>query len=76
MTAKRQPTPSTVTVHVPLTFTVRGGRKTIIGELPYATPRAASTTPSPWPSGSSLAIPHRKRHLRLDHRARQGQWGQ
>jgi hypothetical protein len=36
---KRQPVPSTVTVHVPLTFTVRGGRKTIIGEVPYAAPR-------------------------------------
>jgi hypothetical protein len=26
--------PSTMTVHVPLRFTVRGGRKAIIGELP------------------------------------------
>ena len=26
--------PSTITVHVPLKFTVRGGRKAIIGELP------------------------------------------
>lgn len=25
--------PATITVHVPLTFTVRGGRKTIIGQL-------------------------------------------
>jgi hypothetical protein len=25
--------PATITVHVPLTFTVRGGRKTIIGEV-------------------------------------------
>jgi hypothetical protein len=39
MTAKRQPAPSTVTVHVPLTFTVRGGRKTIFGEIPYTVPR-------------------------------------
>jgi hypothetical protein len=39
MTAKRQPSPSMVTVHVPLTFTTRGGRKTIIGEVPYTTPR-------------------------------------
>lgn len=39
MRAKQKPTPSTVTVHVPLTFTVRGGRKTIIGEVPYAVPR-------------------------------------
>jgi hypothetical protein len=26
--------PSTITVHVPLKFTIRGGRKAIIGELP------------------------------------------
>lgn len=39
MSAKQQPLPSTVTVHVPLTFTVRGGRKTIIGEVPYTAPR-------------------------------------
>lgn len=39
MTAKQQSIPSTVTIHVPLTFTVRGGRKTIIGEVPYAAPR-------------------------------------
>ncbi len=39
MTANRQPFPSTVTVHVPLRFTVRGGRKTIIGEIPYDAPK-------------------------------------
>jgi hypothetical protein len=41
MNARRQQqsASSTVTVHVPLTFTVRGGRKTIIGEVPYTTPR-------------------------------------
>ena len=36
MKAKQQPLPSQVTVHVPLKFTVRGGRKTIIGAMPYA----------------------------------------
>ena len=39
MTAKQQPLPSTVTVHVPLTFATRGGRRTIIGEVPYTAPR-------------------------------------
>jgi hypothetical protein len=39
MKAKQQPIPSTLTVHVPLRFTIRGGRKTIIGEVPYTTPR-------------------------------------
>jgi hypothetical protein len=39
MTTKRQQTPSTVTVHVPLKFTVRGGRKTIIGEVAYQAPK-------------------------------------
>jgi hypothetical protein len=38
MTQKQQ-LPSTVTVRVPLTFTVRGGRKTIIGELLHQAPR-------------------------------------
>jgi hypothetical protein len=37
-TNRRQP-PSTVTVHVPLRFTVRGGRKTIIGEKAHQTPK-------------------------------------
>ena len=36
---KEQPVPSTLTVHVPLMFTLRGGRKTIIGEVPYIAPR-------------------------------------
>lgn len=39
MTTRRHPTPSTVTVHVPLRFTVRGGRKTIIGEVAHASPK-------------------------------------
>jgi hypothetical protein len=40
MTIKRQQQiASTVTVHVPLRFTVRGGRKTIIGELPHLAPK-------------------------------------
>lgn len=39
MSVKQQLLPSTVTVHVPLTFTFRGGRKTIIGEVPYTAPR-------------------------------------
>ena len=30
--------PATITVHVPLTFTIRGGRKTIVGDVvPIAT---------------------------------------
>jgi hypothetical protein len=36
---KQQPDRSTVTVHVPLMFVVRGGRKTIISEVPYTAPR-------------------------------------
>jgi hypothetical protein len=39
MTATRQPFPSTITVYVPLRFTVRGGRKTIIGEIPHSAPK-------------------------------------
>jgi hypothetical protein len=39
MNGKQKFLPSTITVHVPLTFTVRGGRKTIIGEAFYAAPR-------------------------------------
>jgi hypothetical protein len=39
MTANRLPFPSTITVHVPLKFTIRGGRKTIIGEIPHTTPK-------------------------------------
>jgi hypothetical protein len=31
--AQDTPGPSTITVHVPMTFTVRGGRKTVISEL-------------------------------------------
>jgi hypothetical protein len=38
-TKKQKPTGSNVTVHVPLTFTIRVERKTIIGEAPYAAPR-------------------------------------
>ena len=41
MTGKQVATSSTVTVHVPLTFTVRGGRKTIIGTVS----RSAHTPP-------------------------------
>jgi len=39
MTTNRQPLPSTVTVHVPLKFSVRGGRKTIIGETSHQAPK-------------------------------------
>lgn len=39
MNQKRQIAPRTITVHVPLKLVVRGGRKTIIGEVPYTTPR-------------------------------------
>jgi hypothetical protein len=39
MTATRQRFPSTITVHVPLKFTVRGGRKTIIGKIPHDSPK-------------------------------------
>jgi hypothetical protein len=40
MTTNRNQQPSTVTVHVPLTFTVRGGRRTILGaaQQPNHTP--------------------------------------
>jgi hypothetical protein len=38
MTTKQQ-TPSTITVHVPLKFAVRGGRKTIIGEMVHDAPK-------------------------------------
>jgi len=33
------PGPSTITVHVPMTFTVRGGRKTVISEAVQAPPQ-------------------------------------
>jgi hypothetical protein len=39
MTVNKNMAPSTVTVHVPLRFTVRGGRKTIIGESSHASPK-------------------------------------
>jgi hypothetical protein len=39
MTTKRQQTPSTITVHIPLKFRVRGGRKTIIGEIAHEAPK-------------------------------------
>ena len=39
MTGKHHSPPSTITVHVPLKFVVRGGRKTIIGLAPHAAPR-------------------------------------
>ena len=39
MTSKPHSSPSTITVHVPLKFTVRGGRKTIIGQIPFAATR-------------------------------------
>src|SRR5262245_27903338 len=38
MTNRNQPS-ATITVHVPLRFTVRGGRKTIIGEIPHQAPK-------------------------------------
>jgi hypothetical protein len=39
MTTKPQRAPSTITVHVPLKFAVRGGRKTIIGEIAHEAPK-------------------------------------
>ena len=39
MTTPKHRAPSTFTVHVPLRFTVRGGRKTIIGEIPHVSPK-------------------------------------
>ena len=42
MTSKQPSPPSTITVHVPLTFTTRGGRKTIVGaisQLSHTPPR-------------------------------------
>jgi hypothetical protein len=39
MSIRRQQSPSTITVHVPLRFTVRGGRKTIIGDIPHSAPK-------------------------------------
>ena len=38
MTASAKRLPSTITVHVPLKFSIRGGRKTIIGQLPQPQP--------------------------------------
>jgi hypothetical protein len=39
MNTKPQFHPSTITVHVPLRFAVRGGRKTIIGAMPHSAPK-------------------------------------
>jgi hypothetical protein len=39
MITKQPPVPSTITVHVPLKFVVRGGRKTIVGLALHDTPR-------------------------------------
>jgi hypothetical protein len=39
MKADQRQMTSTVTVHVPLKFTVRGGRKTIIGQTPHQAPK-------------------------------------
>src|SRR5664279_2114744 len=39
MRAKHQSRPTTITIHVPLRFTVRGGRKTIIGQTPHQAPK-------------------------------------
>ena len=39
MSTDRHKLPSTLTVHVPLRFTVRGGRKTIIGEAAHHAPK-------------------------------------
>jgi hypothetical protein len=39
MNARQHPAPSTITIHVPLRFTVRGGRKTIIGDISHASPK-------------------------------------
>jgi hypothetical protein len=39
MTTKPARTLSTITVHVPLKFAVRGGRKTIIGEMAHDAPK-------------------------------------
>jgi hypothetical protein len=38
MTGRQTPVPSTITIHVPLKFVVRGGRKTVIGLAPHAAP--------------------------------------
>lgn len=59
MSTKRLPKPSTVTVHVPLTFSVRGGRKTIIGEVPYTAPRTCFDDST----AKALARAHRWRTL-------------
>ena len=40
MNIRAKPAPATVTVHVPITFVVRGGRKTIIGDIPQIVLRA------------------------------------
>jgi hypothetical protein len=39
MKTNPRPSASNITVHVPLKFTVRGGRKTIIGEAPHRAPK-------------------------------------
>jgi hypothetical protein len=39
MKTDRHTLPTAVTIHVPLTFTVRGGRKTIIGEMAHHVPK-------------------------------------
>ena len=39
MSTRKHPASSIVTVHVPLRFAVRGGRKTIIGDVPHETPK-------------------------------------
>jgi hypothetical protein len=40
MNPKHQPLPATITVHVPLRFTVRGGRKTIVmSQASYEAPK-------------------------------------
>ena len=43
---------NTITVHVPMVFTIRGGRKTIISEAVQARRSRESTMPClrPWPA--------------------------
>jgi len=60
MTASAKGLPSTITVHVPLTFTIRGGRKTIIGQRPQM-PQPATHTRFDDSIAKALARAHRWR---------------
>ena len=74
MTATAKAMPSTITVHVPLKFTIRGGRKTIIGQMP----QPATHTRFDNSIAKALARAHRwrskdrGRHLRFDRGTREG----